>query len=97
MARKKVTAPAASAPVAATPTAPTTVRAAIYPDSAKIRVLRKDNPKRAGSAAYDLFTAYAKSPTVGDYVKNVATMARRPKAARAALAWDVKHGFISVE
>jgi hypothetical protein len=73
-----------------------TLNPARYAPTAKITVLAKANPKRPNSAAHALFAAYEKADTVGAYLNAVAKLARRPKAGRLALAWDVKHGYVSV-
>jgi len=72
------------------------IRAATFPLSAKITVVAKTNPKRPKSAAYQLFEAYKNAGTVAAYIQGVSKLAVRQKAARTALAWDVKHGFITI-
>jgi hypothetical protein len=58
----------------------------LYPESAKIELLVKENPKRGKSK--DRFDGYFKSKTVGEAIKNGVTY--------ADLAWDVGHGLIKV-
>ena len=60
----------------------------LYPESAKIELLVKENPKRGKSK--DRFEGYfkAKPLTVGEAVKNGVTY--------ADIAWDVGHGLIKI-
>ena len=58
----------------------------LYPESAKIELLVKENPKRGKSK--ERFEGYFKSKTVGDAIKNGVTY--------ADIAWDVGHGLIKV-
>lgn len=56
--------------------------------SAKITLLRLENPKRRGSLAEQHYKLYASSHVVSDYLGLGGT--------QAELANDVKHGFIEV-
>ena len=53
-----------------------------------IKVLAKSNPKREGTAAHKVFAIYAKSKTVGDFLKH--------GGSRLALRYDLKQGFIKL-
>ena len=65
---------------------------ATYSDTARIKVLVPENPKREGSAAHARFAHYYGSATVGNFV--TATGNRRK--ALQDITWDVAHGFIKV-
>lgn len=54
----------------------------------KIKVLAKENPKRKGSEAYKRFAKYVTGMTVAEALKKGVTS--------ADIAYDKKHGFISV-
>lgn len=60
----------------------------LYPESAKIELLVKENPKRGKSK--ERFEGYfkAKPLTVGEAVKN--------GVSYADIAWDVGHGLIKI-
>lgn len=60
--------------------------AALYPATAKITVLAKENPKRGASR--ERFEGYTGSATVAEAMAKGVTY--------ADLAWDVGHGLISV-
>lgn len=72
------------------------VTPAKYAESDIITLLVEKNPKRAASALR--FAAYRSGMTVAAYLD--ACLALQPDEPRyrwrADLAWDVKHGFISV-
>jgi hypothetical protein len=42
-------------------------RAPLYPDSAKITLLVKENPGREGTRSHEYFETARASPTVGEY------------------------------
>lgn len=58
-----------------------------FPDTAKIKILAAENPKR-GTAA-ERFALYKNGMTIGDYVA--------AGGKRADINWDVKMGFIEVK
>lgn len=58
----------------------------LYPDSAKIELLVKENPKRGASK--ERFDGYTGSATVGEAIAKGVTY--------ADVAWDVGHGLIKV-
>lgn len=58
----------------------------LYPDTAKITLLVKENPKRGASK--ERFDGYTGSATVAEALAKGVTY--------ADLAWDVGHGLISV-
>lgn len=58
------------------------------PDTRKITVLTKENPKREGSKAYKTFGLYAKAKTVEDFIK--------AGGSTADLRFDEKAGHIKV-
>jgi len=60
--------------------------AALYPPTARISLLVKDNPKRGASR--ERFEGYTGAVTVADAMAKGVTY--------ADLAWDVGHGLISV-
>ena len=62
-------------------------RKSAFNDDMKIKVLAKENPKRAGAAAR--FALYKDGMSVGEYIKAGGLM--------ADVRWDVKQGFISVK
>lgn len=56
------------------------------------------NPKKPGSASHARFALYAEHKTVEAYVAACVALGQ-PNARRNAtadIAWDVKHGFISL-
>ena len=59
-----------------------------HPADAKITLLAKENPKRAGSAAHKRFALYSKHTTVAAFLKAGGT--------RADLRWDAEHKFINI-
>lgn len=59
-----------------------------YDESMKISVLVKDNPKREGTEAYDIFELLKKSKTVGDFFAKGGTSAN--------LRWNENHEYIKV-
>lgn len=63
-------------------------RVAANADGDAIKVLAKENPKRAGSASFKRFALYAKNKTVGAFLKAGGT--------RADLRYDTEHKHISV-
>jgi len=63
-------------------------RAPAWPLDAKIKVLAKENPKRAGSASFDRFALYSKNATVGDFLAAGGTS--------GDLHWDSEHEYISI-
>lgn len=63
-------------------------RKSAFAEDSKIIVLAKENPKREGSVAHKKFKLYAKSKTVGDFIKAGGTT--------NDLHWDAEHGFIKV-
>ena len=50
------------------PKTPRTNFSAMWPETAAVKVLCGDNPKKAGSKANARFAHYYKSKTVGDYL-----------------------------
>lgn len=68
--------------------APKAEKAEKGPDTRKITVLSKENPKRAGSKAAGLFDLYKKAKTVEDFYKAGGT--------KSCLAYDIKNGHIKV-
>lgn len=84
----------------AAPAKPPVTRAAKFALTDIIRVTdpKKPNPKRGRTAAWDLYEIYLKNPkglTVGKYLE-LAASTERPKAGRAAIAWDVARKYITV-
>ena len=63
-------------------------RAPAWPLDTKIKVLAKENPKRAGSASFDRFALYSKNATVGDFLAAGGTS--------GDLHWDSEHEYISI-
>ncbi len=64
-------------------------RAARFQPEQIITVLVDKNPKRTGSASYDVFECYENGQTVEENLKT--------GGHTAALRWDVDHKFISIE
>lgn len=64
-------------------------RKGAFDESQKIKVLVKDNPKREGSASYDIFELLKKSKTVGDFFAS--------GGASSNLHWNIERGYIEVE
>lgn len=60
----------------------------VYPEDAKIKVLVKENPKKAGSKSAARFEGYAGAKTVGDALANGVTY--------QDIAYDVGRQFITV-
>lgn len=61
----------------------------VAPDTRKIKLLVKENPKREGSAAYERFELYSSSKTVQDF---------KDAGGKAAdLTHDEQKGFIEVK
>lgn len=60
-------------------------------ESAKITLLAKDNPKRAGSKAFAAFANYKDGMTVKEFADAVG------KEATGHLVYDAKHGSIAIE
>lgn len=59
-----------------------------FKTDAKIKVLVKTNPRRAGTHGHKVFEAYKRCKTVGDALE---------KGAKVAdLRWDVDHKYISI-
>lgn len=83
---KKAAAPAKKA-AAAAESSGGRGRAPNFGDDSKIKVLVKENPKRA--AAAERFNLYKNGMTVGEYVA--------AGGKRADVNWDVKQGFIEVK
>lgn len=54
----------------------------------RIRLLRKDNPKRPGTKSRDRFALYRDGMSVAEFLK--------AGGKRADISWDTKHGFIEV-
>jgi hypothetical protein len=90
---KKKNPPAESAKKEAKPKDESTPKATpgrnrrFQPD-AKIKVLVKENPKRAGTEAAERFDLYSECKTVQDYVN--------AGGRTSDIAWDVKRNYISV-
>jgi len=61
---------------------------AIYPESAKIKILAEENPKKEGSKAYDVFKLYKDGSTVGDFLA--------AGGSYQDIAYNVGRAFISV-
>jgi hypothetical protein len=91
-----------SNPVAATKTvaAAHPVRPAKYPESATVTLVATANPKRAASAKrFALYGAKAgDKTTIKAYLDGcLALQPDEPRYRwRADIAWDVKHGFVTV-
>lgn len=86
-------APAATPAVAAEPKAPV-VRSRGprgTEETAKITLLAKDNPKRAGSKAFGAFANYKDGMTIKEFADLVG------KEATGHLVYDAKHGSIAIE
>lgn len=60
-------------------------------ESAKITVLAKENPKRAGSKAAAVFAQYKDGMTIKEFCDAVG------KEATGHLVYDAKHGSIAIE
>ena len=83
-------APAKKAPAKKAPSAATAKRASNgFDETAKITLLVKENPKRAGSEAHRRFKLYKTGMTVGDFIAK--------GGASADLRWDAKHKAISIK
>ncbi len=63
-------------------------RVAANADGDVIKVLAKENPKRAGSESFKRFALYAKNKTVGAFLK--------AGGSRSDLRYDSEHKFISI-
>lgn len=73
--------------------------AAMYPEDAKLEVLTNTNPKKPGSAAYEIFKFYADAKTVGDFFAATADFKVNDKprpGTYADITYDVGHGYIKV-
>jgi hypothetical protein len=70
------------------PTVRKSAFAALYPDTAPLKVLTEKNPKKAGSKAFEHFEKYTSCKTVGE--------ARAKGAIYNNIAWDVGHGLIKI-
>jgi hypothetical protein len=57
-------------------------------EDATIKLLVKDNPKKAGSKARTRFALYTNGQKVSAFLAAGGT--------RADIAWDIKHGYIEV-
>jgi len=57
-------------------------------DGKKIKLLTKENPKRAGSKSFDLFKLYKNGMTVAQF--------KEAGGSAAAIAWDTDHNFIEL-
>jgi len=57
--------------------------------AAKIKILAKENPKRAGSTSHKAFEKYKNGMTVAEYIA-------LGESHRASLKWDIDHGFVSI-
>lgn len=64
-------------------------RAPAWPLETKIKVVAKENPKRAGSAAAKRFDLYKDNPTVGAFLAAGGTS--------GDLHWDSTHGHIEIK
>lgn len=60
----------------------------IYPEDAKLTLVQKENPKKAGSAAAERYEAYKGAKKVRDALQQGATY--------QDIAYDVGRGFIAV-
>lgn len=58
----------------------------------KIKLLVKENPKRAGSKAFAVFACYKDGITVADFLK----ASEKSGGSMANVNWDVDHEFISL-
>ena len=79
---------AAPAKKAATTKTSTRGRTAANADDDVIKLLAKENPKRAGSASFKRFALYSKVKTVGAFLK--------AGGSRSDLRYDSEHKFISI-
>ena len=61
-----------------------------------ITVKAEKNPKREGTASAARFSLYRTGMVVSAYIAAVKDAKGSARAARADIAWDTKHGFISV-
>jgi hypothetical protein len=59
-----------------------------YLPEMKISVLVEKNPKRENTKAHEMFALYAKSKTVGDFIKH--------GGSRGDLSWDANRKFIKI-
>jgi hypothetical protein len=66
-----------------------------FSDTAKIKLLAKENPRRKGTEAYERFAKFKDGMTVGEFVK---ACERHPNwNARGTILASVKRGQISVK
>jgi hypothetical protein len=64
-------------------------RAGKFASDAKIKLLVKENPKKAGSKARTRFALYKDGMTVGQFLS--------AGGLRIDLEWDAKHAFIAIK
>lgn len=60
-----------------------------FTDDQKISILVKENPKREGTGAHEIFEMLRKSKTVGEFYKK--------GGGSHNLRWNIDHGYISVK
>jgi len=65
-------------------------------ETAKIHLLSKDNPKRPGSKASQVFACYKDGMTVGAFCDAVDATPQKGQAT-PNLVYDAGHGFISID
>lgn len=85
---EKTATPAKKTTAKAAPAKASRGRTATNGDAEAIKLIVKDNPKRPGSASFKRFALYAKSKTVGAFLK--------AGGSRADLRYDTEHKYITV-
>jgi hypothetical protein len=102
MATKTPAAKTAAAPAAAAPTKEAKVPLSKMrgprgvAETAKIKLIATENPKRPNSKAHKFWTLYKDGMTVGQYCDAVDATELKG-GATPALVYDTSHGFISIE
>lgn len=62
----------------------------------KIHIQAGSNPKKAGSKSAERFALYKNGQTVGEYQQALVVAGHDKKSALADVAWDIKHGHVTV-
>jgi hypothetical protein len=65
-------------------------------DTRIVKLLVDKNPKREGTASHARFACYVAGQTADQYKDAVVKLGQARRHATADLAWDLKHGFISL-
>jgi hypothetical protein len=101
MAKGKTAKAAVSTATTVAPATTPVTRAATYAATQTIRFTdlgARGNPKKPFTGAAELYDCYGPKAgiTVGAYLAAVLKTKQRPKCGRSSLAWDLKHGFITI-